>query len=85
MAEYAAYDTSAVGRRDHEATQLLKEGARKRAVAEGLRCFSVVFAGNARASRMPVRGAPSRDAEVVGSRATGDDVLAEEVSAEGWV
>ena len=67
-------------RRD-EATAWLDKHARERAGTNGLRCFKVVYSQR---SRMPVRTAPSRGADICGSRATGDEVLVEEV-VDGWV
>jgi hypothetical protein len=64
-----------------EALSILRGGARARAAEHSLRVFRVVYAQG----RMPVRAEPSRDAPLAGSRAMGDEVIAEEVRGDGWV
>ena len=34
---------------------------------------------------MAIRDGPSRSANIAGARSTGDEVIAEEVTADGWV
>ena len=59
----------------------LEATARQRAAAEGARLFTVVFD----TSRVPVRKAPSRAAEIAGARGKGEEVIVEEVRSDGWV
>ena len=63
-----------------EAAHWLATHSRERAAQHGARLFKVVYA-----PRMPVRAEPSRTAAIVGVRAVGDEVIAEEVSDDGWV
>ena len=46
------------------------------------RIFQVVFD---KKPRMAVRDLPSRAAKIVGARKTGDEVIVEEVTDDGWV
>ena len=62
-----------------EAAYWLATHSRERAAQHGARLFKVVYA-----PRMPVRAEPSRTAAIVGVRAVGDEVIAEEVSIDGW-
>lgn len=65
-----------------EATQWLQATARERAAQHGKRLFRVVYSEK---PRMPVRGGPSRSASIAGSRRTGDEVIVEAVTEDGWV
>ena len=51
-----------------------------RAATHGKRLFSVVC----EAPSTPVRDEPTREARIVGARATGDAVIADEVRPDGW-
>ena len=68
------------GQHEAEAVRHLTQGARSRAEENGLRAYRVVYP-----RRMPVRGAPSREAEVVGSCSSGAEFVAAEVTPDGWV
>ena len=63
-----------------EAARWLASTARHRAAQHGKRVFKVVCNGP-----LPVHDAPSRDAKVVGTRAMGDETIADEVRLDGWV
>ena len=59
----------------------LEQTARQRAGKAGERLFKVVYSK----SRVPLRQAPTRSAEIVGSRSTGDEIIVDEMHADGWV
>ena len=66
-----------------DALEWLKRTTRQRAGKEGKRLFVVVYAKGQ--GRMAVRREPSRKSEIAGARSTGDEVIVEEVTEEGWV
>jgi hypothetical protein len=66
-----------------EAVGWLESTARERAAKHGQRIFEVVHDAGARMVLM--RDAPSHHAKIAGARATGDEVIADEVRPDGWV
>lgn len=68
--------------RHEHAAAWLAENSRARAAAHGKRLFVVVYTAK---PRMAVRAAPSRSAPLRGARATGDEVIVDEVGDDGWV
>lgn len=65
-----------------EAVVWLEQSARQRAADYGKQLFKVVYDTK---PRMAVRDAPTRSAAIAGARKTGDEVIVDEVTADGWV
>lgn len=81
-------DASILASREHvlgkrlmaEAAHWLASTARRRAAEHGKRLFTVVHDGP-----LPVRDNPFPDAEIVGTRARGDEVIVDQMLPNGWV